>query len=94
MDLDIHNAIVGYLVDTLHVAEATQSIDPDASLVDDLGVDSAGLFEVILWIEERFGLAVPQEDIQLVNFASVSAIEGYVKRALAKSKLGNGGTHG
>ena len=37
---------------------------PDASLIDDLGADSLAIVELVMSIEEEFGLEVPDEDLE------------------------------
>ena len=47
------------IADVLNIDEET--IDINASFIDDLGADSLDLFEIITAIEEEFELEIPQE---------------------------------
>ena len=78
--MSIQHEIASFLVNTLKVADVPGRVDPDASLVETLGVDSAGVFELILWLEDRYAFHVPPADMDLVNFATVRAVESYVRR--------------
>jgi acyl carrier protein len=84
--LDIRDELGRFLADVLGVPLQDGGVPVDAHLVDDLGVDSAGLFELILWLEERFGLKIPPEDLVLDNFKTVAIIEAYIGRALAAAR--------
>jgi len=55
--------------------EFSESI-PDSNLLD-----SAGLMELMVWYEGRFGLSIPQEDLTLDNFATIDRMVGYAARA-------------
>lgn len=49
---------------------------PDSNLLD-----SAGLMELMLWYESRFGLSIPQEDLTFDNFATIDRMASYAIRA-------------
>ena len=40
---------------------------PEASFVDDLGADSLDLVELIMAMEEEFGIEVPDEDAEKIR---------------------------
>ncbi len=49
---------------------------------DDLlgsGVDSVGMMTLVLFIEERWRLPVPPEDVTIENFQTVERIESYLR---------------
>ncbi len=58
-------AVVDILVEQLGVA-ADQLTD-DAKLIEDLGADSLSIMEIILAVEERFGLTIPDERLEEVE---------------------------
>lgn len=70
------------------VAEAagldSAAIDPDADLVDDLHMDSLAVFEVVVDLESRFRLRIPDEVIDQLR--SVARISAYVERELNASR--------
>lgn len=74
----IREEIGRFLVDVLGVPRQEEGFPPEAQLVDDLGIDSAGLFELILWIEDHFKLRIPQQDMVLDNFRTLARIEEYL----------------
>ena len=56
------NTIIG---DQLAVEEA--SLVPEANLLDDLGADSLDVVELIMALEEEFGVEVPDEDVETMR---------------------------
>ncbi len=62
------------IIDQLGVSEdqATQ----DASFVDDLGADSLDTVELVMALEEEFGIEIPDEDAEKIK--TVNDVVGYV----------------
>ena len=52
-------------------------ISDDSNLLDDLGVDSLEMIEVVMALEERFGLSVPDED--LIKLKTVNDAAAYIE---------------
>lgn len=50
----------------------------DADLLSAGIVDSLGILRLVAFIEERFGVKVPDEDVVFENFQSISAMAAYV----------------
>lgn len=59
-------------------------ITPDDDF-ESAGVDSMGLLKVLLFIEERFGFWLPDEDLVEDNVASSRALAEYICRQRALS---------
>lgn len=47
------------------------------SFKDDLGADSLDIFELVMALEEEFGVEIPSEDLENVN--TVGDVIGYLK---------------
>jgi acyl carrier protein len=52
----------------------------DASFLEEGIIDSMNVMELIMFVEEKFGLEVADEEIVPDNFDSVSKIAAYVRR--------------
>ena len=50
------------IIDRLDVEE--DQIVPEASFVEDLGADSLDIVELIMGVEEEFGIEIPDEDAE------------------------------
>ncbi len=55
------------------------TVDAQASLLD-LGLDSTAILSLVVGIEERFGIEIPDRDITVDNFGSIAGITSYVAR--------------
>ena len=64
------------IIDKLGVEE--DKIAPEASFVDDLGADSLDTVELIMELEEEFGIEIPDEDAEKITTvtAAVNYIDG------------------
>lgn len=63
--LDIESRVRGSVVELLGVAEGI--ITKDASFIDDLGADSLDTVELVMMVEEEFGIELPDEEAELIN---------------------------
>jgi len=68
------------IVDQLGVEE--ELVTPEASFVDDLGADSLDTVELVMALEEEFGLEIPDEDAEKITRVK-EAIE-YIEKHGAK----------
>ena len=73
---DIDAQLRTLLTQRVRLAHA-DTVDAGASLLD-LGLDSTGILSLVVGIEERFDLEIPDRDITVDNFGSVAAITRYV----------------
>jgi len=55
-------------------------IKANAKIKDDLGADSLDLVELVLKLEERYGIEIPDEDGQ--NLITVGQIIKYIERKI------------
>jgi acyl carrier protein len=69
------------IVDQLGVEEET--VTPEASFVDDLGADSLDTVELVMALEEEFGIEIPDEDAEKITRVK-EAIEYIEKNASKK----------
>lgn len=54
------------------------SIADDASLMGEGVVDSTGILELVMFVEETFGIVVADEDVVPENFDSIASLASYV----------------
>jgi acyl carrier protein len=58
-------------------------VTPQASFIDDLGADSLAMVELVLAMEERLGISVPEEDTEQIR--TVADAITYVQEQQARS---------
>ncbi|RRD47853.1 acyl carrier protein [Tessaracoccus sp. OH4464_COT-324] len=76
---EIRSAIAEIVNDVAGVA--VEDVQLDKSFIEDLGVDSLSMVEVIYGCEERFGIEIPDEDSK--SLKTVGDAVAYVERAQA-----------
>ena len=63
MDHDeIYDKVKEVIVEQLNVEE--DDVIEDATFVDDLGADSLDIVELVMALEESFGVSIPDEDAE------------------------------
>ncbi len=60
----VFDRVKGIVVDQLGVAEG--EVNAEASFVDDLGADSLDVVELVMALEEEFGVEIPDEDAEKI----------------------------
>lgn len=55
----------------------TEEVTMEATFADDLGADSLDLFELVMSIEDTFGVAIPNEE--LANIKTVKDAVDYIE---------------
>ncbi|MEW6523448.1 MAG: acyl carrier protein [Bacillota bacterium] len=61
----IFEKIKEIIVDQLGVED--DEVTLEASFIDDLGADSLEIVELIMALEEEFGIAIPDEDVEKIT---------------------------
>jgi acyl carrier protein len=52
--------------------------DSEPIFVEGLGLDSIDALELVVLVEERFGVSIPDEDVGKLAFASIDALADFV----------------
>jgi acyl carrier protein len=81
--MDTKTRIRAFIAENFYVAENAALAD-DTSLIETGIVDSTGVLEVIAFLEQEFGLTIPDRDILPANLDSIARITAYVSRARTK----------
>ena len=61
---EIEAKVKKIIVDQLDVEES--SVAPDAKFIEDLGADSLDTVELVMALEEEFGIEIPDEDAEKI----------------------------
>lgn len=67
------------IVERLFMKVAPEDIEDDKSLIDTYGVDSVSLLELVVGIEEEFGVPVEDDDFDVQHFETVTALAAFVR---------------
>jgi acyl carrier protein len=76
------DAVKDVLVETLELQDRADEIGADTQLMGALPeLDSMAVLELILALEQRFGITVPEEDVSAEAFATLGSLTELVERA-------------
>ena len=70
--------IRAFIIERLAPATGRTHLDDDEDLIDSGVVDSLGIFQLVAFLEERFGVAIADSDITPDNFGTIARIERLV----------------
>jgi acyl carrier protein len=80
---DVVDGVCEVLVTTLALEDQAHLIGPDTVLLGELPeLDSLAIVELVVSLEERFGITVEDEDVTGESFATVASLAGLVTRRL------------
>jgi len=79
---DIEAKLKAMIVERLFLQIKPEEIETDASLTDVYGVDSVSLLELVVGLEEAFGVQIEDGDFNLAYFSSVASLRDFVKERL------------
>ena len=67
------------VVEQLNVNEG--EVKPESKFVDDLGADSLDVVELVMALEEKFEIEIPDEEAEKIQ--TVGDVVGYIEKAKA-----------
>jgi len=76
--MSIETLIRGYILENFLFTGDNGRLQDDASFLEEGIVDSTGVLELVMFVEETFGIAVEDEEIVPENFDSVAQLAHYV----------------
>ncbi len=77
--MDQEALLIEYITKELAIGRAKE-IRPEDDLLATGVLDSLGLMQLVLFLEEKLGVRVPDEDVVIENFKSVAALTAYLAR--------------
>jgi acyl carrier protein len=76
----VKDQIRQFVSEELAAAKGVTVVSDDQSLIENGVVDSLGIFRLVTFLEENFGVKIGDEEISADNLASVDMIEQLVIR--------------
>jgi acyl carrier protein len=80
MSDELETKIKEMIVERCFLSVKPDEIADDALLTEAVGLDSVQILEVVVGLEEQFGVKVDDDDFDIENFSTVSAIAQYVRQ--------------
>ena len=81
-DRTVRTAIAGYIRENFLYARPDYVLRDDVRLLDEGIVDSMGAVELVAFLEDQFGVSIPDDEITEDNFGTIASIAGFVSRKL------------
>ena len=78
--MTIEKQIKQYVAENFLFSDDGYQFSEDASFLEEGIVDSTGVLELVMFVEETFDITVEDEEIVPENFDSVSCLAAYVRR--------------
>ncbi|MEM0933318.1 MAG: acyl carrier protein [Bacteroidota bacterium] len=75
----MHDLLINYVVAEI-CGEHTLQLNEEDLLLEKGIVDSMGMMRLVLYIEKKFDLKVPPEDMTVENFRTIKDIGNYILR--------------
>lgn len=80
---DSKEEISQYILTKFLPGEKRENLQDNTPLLASGILDSMGLFEMISFIEQRFGIAVDDQDVTFENFGRLQDIAAFIESKLA-----------
>ena len=88
-DAAIEARLKSMLVERLHLKVCPSEIQSEASLREAYGIDSVSLLELVVGLEEAFGVRIEDGDFNVQNFVTVNALRTFVRARLPAAAHGH-----
>jgi acyl carrier protein len=79
--MNVEEKLKQMIIEALGVQE--EEVVPEASFQDDLGADSLDLVELVMQIEEEFGIEIPDDDVEKIQ--TIQDAIAYVEERAART---------
>ncbi len=76
--MQLEERVTNIIVNHLNISQ--EEVIPEASFVDDLGADSLDIVELVMAMEEEFGIEIPDEDAEKIQ--TIGDAIAYLKEKL------------
>ena len=79
---EVTSEVRAYVVDRFLFGQGAETLSDEASFLESGIVDSTGVLEIVMFLEQRFGIKVKDEELIPENLDSIRNITGFVTRKL------------
>ncbi|MHB8993922.1 MAG: acyl carrier protein [Armatimonadota bacterium] len=77
---ELKQQIKDMIVERLFLSVSPSDIPDEGNLMDLYNIDSVNLFEIVVGLEEDFGISLEDADFSTETFSTVENIAGYVEQ--------------
>lgn len=77
--MDIEQRVHGFFIDTRRWVEEPDALTPEYPLIERGVLDSMGIFELVGFLEDNFGITVADDDLVPDNLETIASITRMVR---------------
>jgi acyl carrier protein len=77
---NVEELIRAYIAENILFSDNGYPYPDETSFLEEGIVDSMGIMELVMFVDESFGIAVEDEELVPDNFDSVSKLAAYIRR--------------
>jgi acyl carrier protein len=81
--MSIETKLRGFILENFLFTDDQDALANDTSFLAEGILNSTGIMEVVLFVEEEFDIAVADEDMVPENLDSIDALEAFIRRRQA-----------
>lgn len=85
-DKSIEQTVKELMVERLFLKIPPEQIRDDTEIMEELGVDSVSVFEIVVGLEESFGINFGDDEFKIETFRTPKSIADYVRRKMSQGK--------
>ena len=74
------NAMIRHFIIENFLFEEDENLKEETSFIDSGIIDSTGILELVMFLEETYGIKVEDSEVVLENFDSLEKITQYLKK--------------
>jgi len=78
----IEDRLKRMIVERLFLKRAPDEIEEDKSLINAYGVDSVSLLELVVGLEEEFGISIEDDEFRVEHFETVASLAAFVREKM------------
>ena len=81
-DKSIEQTVKELMVERLFLKVTADQIADETDIMEELGVDSVSVFEIVVGLEESFGISFEDDEFKIETFRTPKSIADFVRRKL------------
>jgi len=78
--LNINERVRDFIESNLLAFDDDLTIEDDDNIFESGFVDSSVAMQLVIFVEEKFGIQVTDEDLDLINFSTIDRIVQFINR--------------
>ena len=83
--MTIEDSVRNFILEEVNEEASPQQLTNEHSLIENGVIDSLGIFQLVTFLEDEYGIDVMDDELVLSNFGTLQAIADYVRAKLEAS---------